>query len=720
MSFARKIFLSIFLVVIFSNFLVSILIYFIFKTDINHEFLNRYHVYGDIVSNALQHIEVTTDLVNKNAALLLAVVVEKRGIPTNRELDTLAKIFGVNSFYIINKNGKFLRSSDTPLKLLDKSLFTFSNDYRGLINGNLKFATTPIIPGYPDYRASKLTMIPNHDKTLILESGTHLQYLSKILHQIIGTDKNIQSIGLYTPNGFELGSISSNGIFSQGKSNANKDSFFGDKLIDNFLIFSFKIPTSIETCPECAWKQVSYGHQYYYVLRIKVSLAPLSNRLSILKKELFLISFFIFFISTIIAKFLSKKLVNRIKKINHTAHNIIESKNLNLKVHIGKNNDEITTLAETFNKMIYSLKISQAQIIESEKNREIAKLSAQVAHDIRSPLATMEITLSGVSANIPESQRLLLNDAIQSVRDIANNLLTRYRDLKKNNSAEIDQDNSNTTRPVLLSSLIETVISQKRQEWQNNPCELFFITCAQAKSSWINVVPSEIKRMLSNLLNNAYEALRDKRKIEIKLTIRNKILELQITDQGDGIPEDKISEVLKGLSLKHAGEGFGLLTANQLMEKLGGKLILSSVLNQGTCVSLHFPVGTKPQWFSETIHFNPNYPVIVLDDDVSMHSLWRHRLQAMNIHSLHFMQSDDVISWYKNNPSIREHAIFLMDYELRNNSHNGFELLQLLNVKSRGYLITSHAEESPIQNECEKLGVWLIPKCLTGEIVFSK
>jgi len=66
--------------------------------------------------------------------------------------------------------------------------------------------------------------------------------------------------------------------------------------------------------------------------------------------------------------------------------------------------------------------------VESEKKIALLDLAASVAHDIRSPLAAMEMILRLISKDIPTAQCSLLCDAIQSVRDISNNLLVRYRE----------------------------------------------------------------------------------------------------------------------------------------------------------------------------------------------------------------------------------------------------------------------------------------------------
>lgn len=280
-------------------------------------------------------------------------------------------------------------------------------------------------------------------------------------------------------------------------------------------------------------------------------------------------------------------------------------------------------------------------------------------------------------------------------------------------------DNGNMPRHILLSSQIEAAISLKRQEWQNNPCELEFIIQANAKPHWIYAAPNDIKRTLSNLLNNAYESLRDHKKIQIILELDENHQKLHIHDTGSGIPESKMTSVLSGISLKHEGKGLGLSSAILYMSNIGGKLELSSTEGVGTHVALTFPLAAHPTWYPEKIIYHENMPIVVLDDESCMHSLWRHRFQSIGILSLHFSSSSNIIDWYENNPTTREQVIFLVDYELRDGNNNGLEILQKFNAKQRGYLITSHAEEIALQKQCERLGIWLIPKSLANDTSFK-
>jgi anti-sigma regulatory factor (Ser/Thr protein kinase) len=336
----------------------------------------------------------------------------------------------------------------------------------------------------------------------------------------------------------------------------------------------------------------------------------------------------------------------------------------------------------------------------------------------------MEMSLHILSQGISKEKILIMQMAVQSVRDIANNLLEKYRDNQQEekglNSTIISNDDLNIERPILLYSLIEEITSQKRYEWLQKSCELSFSFMPSAKSVLINVKPADVKRMVSNLLNNAIEAACDNcAKIHVQLDKVNHFLELRIIDNGIGIPAEKISRFLNGESSKHAGRGFGLSGAKQYMDTLGGKLQLSSQPGKGTTVMLNFIINPHPVWYPDQINLTENDNVVVLDDDVAMQTLWFHRLQSYPVKIHLFTKYNDAFTWIKNNVMVIDKIVLLVDYELAEKSLNGLTLLQHFNVQRHGYLVTSHADEIHIQKEVEKLGVWLIPKTLSCGIPIS-
>lgn len=381
--------------------------------------------------------------------------------------------------------------------------------------------------------------------------------------------------------------------------------------------------------------------------------------------------------------------------------------------------------------------ILNAHRIKEERDRtkkHLSEIASQVAHDIRSPISVMDMTLLDIKKYVPAFEYSLLNEAIQSVRDISNNLLVRYRESlsdKKENFLmdkvqviENAKDNGNINRPVLLSSILELILSQKRQEWKKNPCDIQLNVNETEKVVWINAAPNNLKRLLSNLLNNAYEASQDIRKIILQLnrvTFNNdRQLCLTIKDFGVGIPADKVASVLLGLSLKHGGKGIGLSSSLNYMESLGGKLEIDSQVGTGTNIRLLFPLLNKPCWFPDTMNIQNTDSLVILDDDPVIHALWKHRFLCLNIKTHHFDNLHDFTLWHTENQMVKN-SVYLVDYDFHNPQKNGMDvLISLKNVAShKKYLVTSHFDEVNIQKSCSEQGIFLLPKPLIQAVKIS-
>lgn len=348
--------------------------------------------------------------------------------------------------------------------------------------------------------------------------------------------------------------------------------------------------------------------------------------------------------------------------------------------------------------------------VEAEKYKAIVDIIAGLCHDIRSPLACLELCISEAKTHLPNPIIEIQYEAIKNIRSIANNVLEKYRVDNQSNSI-----NEIYIKYFLLSSIIETVVSQKRYEWRHASVDLDLSINEDASSFWLESDPNEIKRVLSNLINNAYEALQEEKgQIKISMTKMINIISVCISDNGKGIHPQDLERILKGYSTKHLGKGLGVSTSKQFIERMGGSISISSTINVGTKMYLDFPISQNPTWFPEYLLINSDSEIIVLDDDTSIHSFWKEKLKKYTVKVKSFFSEQELLNWHHNNKS--ENQIFIMDYQLGTEQANGLELLKIINPEKKGYLITSFAEDINLQNEISKLNSWLFPKKLLGSI----
>ncbi len=101
----------------------------------------------------------------------------------------------------------------------------------------------------------------------------------------------------------------------------------------------------------------------------------------------------------------------------------------------------------------------------------------------------------------------------------------------------------------------------------------------------------ELKRVLSNLINNAVEALPNQEgRVEVGAKRTNRSLEIWVRDDGRGMSEMSLSLLLESSFTfgKVNGRGLGFSYAKKIIEKEGGEIKVVSKLKEGTNVRIIF------------------------------------------------------------------------------------------------------------------------------------
>lgn len=360
---------------------------------------------------------------------------------------------------------------------------------------------------------------------------------------------------------------------------------------------------------------------------------------------------------------------------------------------------------------IISLKRKILSLLDKERisleKESYFKISRQVAHDIRSPLTALEISTKNLST-LPEKQRLLIRNATKQIKDISNNLLQ---------DTNIDESNSSQTRTVMTIPIVEYVLSEKNAELSSRKVPIIIDTniSRDAYSSFTRVVPLELKRILSNLINNSIEAIppEKKGKISVDLSCNESFVQIAVNDNGRGINNKFIHTIFsEGVSSKNFGTGLGLYHAKLNIEKWDGSIEISSEFGHGTTVKICLPKLPPSTWFLESLLLPRNSTLVVVDDSKSIHDLWQQSLndqKVLNIKLINFDSPESFLSWYKKYPN-KSGFIYLIDYEFSNSQLNGIDIINELNVRDQKVLITSYSEEYQLQHECINLNVRLLPK----------
>lgn len=257
---------------------------------------------------------------------------------------------------------------------------------------------------------------------------------------------------------------------------------------------------------------------------------------------------------------------------------------ISLKILLGT----VLVTAPIFIVIINTITKRQAQLIENENSKYLAKVTTQMSHDIRSPIATLH-HLSEKFKDLAGEDFKLLKSSLERIDEIANGHLNDSRGtflqvLKENNLSELITELSNEKRIEFPSLSIELALSE--------------IT--------IRCVAGDFKRILSNLINNSYESVKSPfPKINITSFKKGQVAVIRIQDNGVGIPKYILNNLGKSqVTTKKHGNGLGLKHAMETLSEWSAKLEIISTSNEGTIIEINFPL-------------NESFYVLIDDDELT-------------------------------------------------------------------------------------------------------
>jgi signal transduction histidine kinase len=364
--------------------------------------------------------------------------------------------------------------------------------------------------------------------------------------------------------------------------------------------------------------------------------------------------------------------------------------------------------------------------VESKINESRAAMAAQVAHDIRSPVFALDAALKNIP-QLPEKQRVIVRHAINRIQDVANSLLEKNRQQSATAAAAGIVTADKLPAVYLLSALIAPVVTEKRLQYEARPeVKIWTVVSQDSYGLFSKVQPVEFRRIISNLLNNAIEAIGDKGTVNVELDQNEGSIVLTVTDTGKGIPTEILAKLgQRGETHgKAGGSGLGLYHARTTAESWGGSLTITSELGKGTTVAINLPKAETPSYFAKELKLPPGRLILVLDDDPGIHEMWRERFESLrfkkpDIEVLNFNEPDQLRAWVKGNPDKTSKAICFFDYELTGHKETGLSMAKELGLCGQTILVTSHSEEQRIVEACTALKVRMIPKSMANLVPVS-
>jgi two-component system sensor histidine kinase KdpD len=214
-----------------------------------------------------------------------------------------------------------------------------------------------------------------------------------------------------------------------------------------------------------------------------------------------------------------------------------------------------------------------------------------ISHNLRTPLASIIGALSTLqqdhgATRMDDATRRELIDTAQAEAERLNRLVGNLLDISRLDSGAVRVRNDPCDVQDVIGAALEQLAGtvRNRSIRVSIPSDLPFI-----RMDFVLIV-----QVLVNLLDNAQKYSRSELPIEVEVRLASDVLEISVSDEGDGIPEQELTNVFEkfnraGRTSETGGIGLGLSICKGLVEAHHGRIWAQRRNPNGTIVTFALP-----------------------------------------------------------------------------------------------------------------------------------
>lgn len=224
-------------------------------------------------------------------------------------------------------------------------------------------------------------------------------------------------------------------------------------------------------------------------------------------------------------------------------------------------------------------KTLQIKSRQEERLRVMGELAAEVAHEIRNPLGSIELMVTLLQEDVKENERssgLLsrIRTSVDNMNHIVTNILLYTKDLQPDYSEFPLEELLNAAESIALNTIVKNQVTVEKN----------------LGGILVNADFELLKQSIANVLINAAQAVPQGGKIHIDAENKKNSLRLKIKDNGPGIPETNKDKIFKPFfTTKNTGTGLGLAMVKRVVEAHGGIIFFESDA-EGTLFIFEIPL----------------------------------------------------------------------------------------------------------------------------------
>lgn len=238
------------------------------------------------------------------------------------------------------------------------------------------------------------------------------------------------------------------------------------------------------------------------------------------------------------------------------------------------------------------------QIVETGKLASIGKLAAGIAHEINNPVAIM-VEEAGWIKDLLEEEEFSESENLNEFERALNQIKTQGQRCKEitHKLLSFARKTDSRVQKTQINDLIKELVSLSEQRAKFS--KITIDTDLEKNLPVTYMAQSEMQQILLNLINNAIDAMEKKGGgLSISTYSEENVIVVKVDDNGPGIPESNLSRIFEPFfTTKPVGKGtgLGLSICYGIIQKMGGKIGVESVVDSGTTFYIRLPVQGHPK-----------------------------------------------------------------------------------------------------------------------------
>ena len=257
---------------------------------------------------------------------------------------------------------------------------------------------------------------------------------------------------------------------------------------------------------------------------------------------------------------------------------------------VSQANEKIIAYNEKLKNADFRKKLEH-KLITTERLASLGTLAAGVAHEINNPLAIISESIGWIETllkkpeceNISNKENFIktidkIKKSVERAKKITHQLLGYSR--------KIDY----VAKEFDLTELINEILQLTGNEAKIRDIELTMKINLDDTLVWCD--PSQLRQVLINLVTNGIQAVVSKGRLIITVTGDKDDVNISVTDTGPGIPKENFERIFEPFFTTKPpseGTGLGLSVSKNIIENLGGKIEVESILGVSTTFNVKIP-----------------------------------------------------------------------------------------------------------------------------------